>query len=276
MPLGNLDFDQTLSLEMQTYHFDTVGHFCSSPRVTNSAGTAIRHLSHNNCKEDSINIFQRAIISNTIRFVNRAEPRKSSNTADIEHAIEMKKWLDPLSLFAKPEDIQTTPISEVARTENEEDVNWVEGQLQVLETRDITFYIGCSSCNRKVDYIEGISFKCMFCGDPEAKTIKRILSEIKDEISALQVTLFTNTLEKIIRALEVNTPMELKKCRDLNNSLESHKVTAVVKLPPRTNQTSASKTFSLLFLYNLRHEKTASQDLKRKLKVEEPSPKKQC
>ncbi|VFQ99957.1 unnamed protein product [Cuscuta campestris] len=108
---------------MQTYHFDTMGHFRISPRVRNSTVTAIRHLSHNNCKEDSIYIFQRAIINNTIRFVNRAEPnhlsciKKSSNTAAIEHAIETKKWLD--SMFALPEDIQTTPISEVARTENE-------------------------------------------------------------------------------------------------------------------------------------------------------------
>ncbi|VFQ77107.1 unnamed protein product [Cuscuta campestris] len=106
----------------------------------------------------------------------------------------MKKWLDPLSLFAKPEDIQTTPISEVARTENE-----------VLETRDITFHIGCSSCNRKVDYIEGISFKCMLCGDPEAKTIKRfrILSEIKDEISALQPNI---CIEDILTSIPVRPP----------------------------------------------------------------------
>ncbi|VFQ91086.1 unnamed protein product [Cuscuta campestris] len=156
------------------------------------------------------------------------------------------------------------------------DIHWVEGQLQVLETGDITFYIGCSSCNRKVDYIEGINFKCMLCGDPEAKTIKRfrILSEIKDEISALQVTPFTDTLEKIVRSLELSTPMELLKCGDLNNSLESQKVTVAVQLPPRTDQTSASKTFSLLCLYDLRHEKTSSPTLKRKLKVEKPSPKK--
>ncbi|VFQ71331.1 unnamed protein product [Cuscuta campestris] len=181
---------------------------------------------------------------------------KSSNTAAIEHAIEMNKWMDPLSLFAKPEDIQTTPISEVARTENEEDVHWVEGQLQVLEAGDITFYIGCSSCNRKLNYIEGINFKCIFCGDPEAKTIKRfrILAEIKDELSALQVTLFTDTLEKIVRALELNTPMELIKCEDLNNSLKSQKVTAAVKLPTRTEQTPASKTFSVQCLVTgIRH-----------------------
>ncbi|RAL52437.1 hypothetical protein DM860_007294 [Cuscuta australis] len=233
-----------------------------SPGMHNSAGTAIRLLSHNNCKEDSSNIFQ----------------RKSSNTSAIEHAIEMKKWLDPLSLFAKPEDNQTTPISEVASTENEEDVHWGEGQLQVLEAGDITLYIGCSSCNRKVDYIEGINFKCMLCGDLEAKTIKRfrIMAEIKDEVSALQVTLFIDTLEKIVRALEFNTPMELIKCVDLNNILESKKVTAAVKLPPRTEPTSASKTFSVQCLYDLRDEKTTSPTLKRKLKVEEPSPKKSC
>ncbi|VFQ72008.1 unnamed protein product [Cuscuta campestris] len=131
------------------------------------------------------------------------------------------------------------------------------GQLQVLEAGDITFYIGCSSCNRKVNYIEGINFKCMLCGDPETKTIKRfrILAEIKDELSALQVTLFTDTLEKIVRALELNTPMEFIKCVDLNNSLESQKVTAAVKQPPRTEQTSASKIFSVQCLYDLRDEK---------------------
>ncbi|VFQ73815.1 unnamed protein product [Cuscuta campestris] len=162
--------------------------------------------------------------------------------------------------------------------DSKEDVHWIEGQLQVLEAGDITFFIGCNSCNRKVNYIEGINFKCMLCGDPEAKTIKRfrILAEMKDELSALQVTLFTDTLEKIVRALELNTPMEFIKCVDLNNSLESQKVTAAVKLPPRTEQTSASKTFSVQCLYDLRDEKTASPTLKRKLKVEEPSPKKQC
>ncbi|VFQ68748.1 unnamed protein product [Cuscuta campestris] len=118
----------------------------------------------------------------------------------------------------------------------------------------------------------------MLSGDPAAKTTKRfrILFEITEGISALQVTLFTDTLEKIVRALELNIPMELLKCTDLNSSLDSQKVTAAVKLPPRTDRTSPSKTFSLLCLYNLHHEKTATPYLKRKLKVEEPSPKKQC
>ncbi|VFQ73601.1 unnamed protein product [Cuscuta campestris] len=214
------NFDYTKKGQKTASDFIIIDH--ESPRARNSADTAIRHLSHNNCKEDSINIFQSHI---TYNLTSSLDEWKSSNTSVIEHAIETKKWLDPLSLFAKPEDIQTTPISEVARTTNEGDIHWVEGQLQVLETGDITFYIGCSSCNRKLDYIEGINFKCMLCGDPEAKTIKRfrILSEIKDEISALQVTLFTDTLEKIVRALELNTPMELLKCGDLNNSLASQK-----------------------------------------------------
>ncbi|VFQ61087.1 unnamed protein product [Cuscuta campestris] len=51
---------------------------------------------------------------------------RSSNTVAIHNALRTKEFQDPLSLFANPKDIQTTTISEVAATKNEEDIHLLD------------------------------------------------------------------------------------------------------------------------------------------------------
>ncbi|VFQ66125.1 unnamed protein product [Cuscuta campestris] len=195
----------------------------------------------------------------------------SLNKDAIQNAIQSEVYKDALSFFVAPEDIQKTAISAVLSSYKEDEIYWIEGQLQLQEHGPTPYYIGCSTCNRKVEFEVEDTYQCSECGDKESRTIKRfrVSAELGDEENKIQFTLFTENLKKIARSLEMNTPMELMDIDDLNKGLRSMVITAAVQLQRATYQRQG-KPFSLLCLHQfsdklikaapLKRKQTASQD----------------
>ncbi|RAL45877.1 hypothetical protein DM860_006031 [Cuscuta australis] len=90
----------------------------------------------------------------------------------------------------------------------------------------------------------------------------RLLAEINDDRGDVQLTLFTNELQKILKTLEWNMSLETINCGNLNKALQSLTVIVVIKPTSRTYQTQTTKMYSLLSLYNLSQKLTSTPTLK--------------
>ncbi|VFQ98197.1 unnamed protein product [Cuscuta campestris] len=164
--------------------------------------------------------------------------RSTSNTTSIKNVLQKDQHHDTLSQFVRPDCFLKSTTSHVKASDDKEQIFWLEGHIKILEDGPLPYYIGCDTCNKRVIFTEGITFKCLNCGKKNAITTKRynMNVEITDHTGALAMTIFTHEVKKLLRILQTNAPIEDINCTNLNNQFAPMTATTAVKIIPPNYQ----------------------------------------
>ncbi|CAH9101892.1 unnamed protein product [Cuscuta europaea] len=96
------------------------------------------------------------------------------NSARIEQLLFEKQYDHALGNIACPLSQPQTLLASLETNLNKVPIVWMCGKLNLSDTSGESYYIDCDYCNRRVYAPEGSTFQCMFCGQKEGRTVKRM------------------------------------------------------------------------------------------------------
>ncbi|GAA0154105.1 hypothetical protein LIER_12186 [Lithospermum erythrorhizon] len=110
-------------------------------------------------------------------------------------------------------------ISEL-RNETEVGDYWIRGFLQIYETDQKLYYIGCSNCFSKIDVDPGITYDCHFCEKKVVSSTRPIvIMSVTDDTGCLEVVVVGKVAERIMQTTpeHINELKKIGETYDLNS-----------------------------------------------------------
>ncbi|VFQ73325.1 unnamed protein product [Cuscuta campestris] len=145
--------------------------------------------------------------SDSIFEVNPTNPRSESLKRWRDESIDlMKRYIDlktykhALIALAYPPGQLKTKVVNIAEMNTQGKGVWVEVHMRIIDDA-ASFYIGCDYCNRKVCGPEGGSYRCLDCGNPNARAEKKYKMEVElsDETGEIVGTIFDEDFNRLLQ-----------------------------------------------------------------------------
>nr|GMD12314.1 hypothetical protein DM860_004893 [Ipomoea batatas] len=111
--------------------------------------------------------------------------QKDNNLSVIYKTIVDKTYLDSFLTLSNALQQPKCTFAEIDNELKQKLVAWVRGKLRMKNVGPLEYYIGCNYCNKTVNSIEGLKLHCLYCGQTDGLTVRRINALNEDHPSTL-------------------------------------------------------------------------------------------